>query len=375
MFSKTKSSSKKKNKTNITISEPRPSSFKGGCEFCHKRTCQAVHEDEQAELESQKFAELFNQIIKQKLQEKKERELLKLRDSKEEEEEEQEYKKKRSPKRIVLFDIVDEIHFWSRQIQEHNKYFRLGLKVPKLEKQASLLEQAWGEFATQFIDAPLAKAGIPKTKHKVFLSEEELEIVGDLPRVAYENLELLFEIQKKFQIKLLEVEEKGTWFGFIHPAYIAHTTRELKYFRAKVSTKPMTIDEEVSFWNLTNAEHASLSSVLLDPSPINWKNIKKLKKFAKAFKSLQPDWMNEEEATFIGLSLQEGDKLDLDAAIEEAKELHKENQLLKEKLDMSKKNHETLVHSIIHPELANHIVREDLRGLKTMMFIQKVRGS
>ena len=367
MFSKPRSSS--------TISEPRPSSIKkGGCQFCHKRTCQALHEEEREEdLESQRFAELFNQIIKQKLQEKKEIELLKLRESKEQEQ--KEYKKKRSSRRIILFDIVDEIHFWSRQIQEHNKYFRLGLKVPKLEKQASLLEQAWGEFATQFIDGPLAKAGIPKTKHKVFLSEEELEIVGDLPKVAYENLELLFEIQKKFQIKLLEVEEKGTWFGFIHPAYIAHTTRELKYFRAKVSTKPMTIDEEVSFWNLTNEEHASLSSVLLDPSPINWKNIKKLKKFAKSFKSLQPDWMNEEEATFIGLSLQEGDKLDLDAAIEEAKELHKENQLLKEKLDSSKKNHETLVHSIIHPELANHIVREDLRGLKTMMFIQKVRGS
>lgn len=274
---------------------------------------------------------------------------------------------------LQMFPVVDEIYFWAHQEEEHNMILELGFAAPKLKQTARDMRLRWARF-NKALDARLLKAGFEHLEAVVFLSDAEKQALGDLEPALLEELERLIEDQEAMLKRVLDFEMEGTWSGLIQPSLVGHYRRETAYFHRKVSTQPLTMDEEIAFWNVTNAEHALTTSGLLDQAPRNFETIDALRASADQLLALLPQWMTEDETkTYVGLSLEKGDALDAAAAVEAIGTQHALSQELQEELATGREAGQTLVTSAIHPALIRHIIKEELRGLGTLALIDEYR--
>lgn len=217
-----------------------------------------------------------------------------------------------------VMPIGDDVEFWSRQLSEHALFLHLGLDDKELKRRAMNLHQAWEQF----------RRG-PRP-------------VQDAIRLVMELRDLKTEVHARL--------ERGEWLGWLWPLFVDHVRREGDYFLGALQGTRLDPVTECQIWLTFMAEHAAFAAHLLDPSEAN-----RIRQALEAQGQLGAlfnacgQGVNDQL-----LSLTQRSGMDLDAYV---------NALGVGKPGGAK--------SIIHPVLAEHVVREGRRFLQTMQALQR----
>jgi hypothetical protein len=219
-------------------------------------------------------------------------------------------------------DFDDEIQFWSRQLSEHALFLQLGLVDQPLKVRASELHEMWEQF----------RKGLARMSTR---------------DAATQALALAMET-RSFKSHVLDRLSKGQWLGWIWPLFVDHTRREGDYFIGRLQHQPLDIGDECQTWLQFMAEHAAFAAHLLDPT--------------EAAKIRQAGtFISEFERLHGGCAALNGQLLDLtDKA---GKDLDQYFARLGVGTPQLK--------SIIHPVLAEHVVREGRRFLEV---VKRLKG-
>lgn len=221
------------------------------------------------------------------------------------------------------------VRFWSRQLSEHALFFNLGLEVQDLKEAAMEAHEVWEKFR-KTIPARAAQ------------DETDAVIVN--------YLELAHDL-RAMKTHVLNQLRSGKWLGWIYPSFADHVRRELDYSVALLTDGlgegEERIKTELCGWLQFMAEHAAFADHLLDADE------RQLMQEATEIQGNLEDLHGRCRSItpqLINLSDKAGKALDryftkLDANI-------------------------TKVHSIIHPVLALHVVREGRMFLQTLAEIQ-----
>lgn len=211
---------------------------------------------------------------------------------------------------------IDEIQFWSRQLSEHALFFSMGLEVEPYKSQAASLHNDWEAARAKLSGADLATAqaiaGAP-TKN---LADWQTSVIATL---------------------------ETRWLGWLSPLFWQHTMRELHYFVARAwygGWPPgTTLQENLRFMR----EHAEFAAHLLDPTARDL--IAGAVDCAKAFADVEQGCCASITPALLDLSTRAGKKLDA-------------------YLTMNPVSSSSV--GVIHPVLADHVVREGKRFLMTI---------
>jgi hypothetical protein len=217
-----------------------------------------------------------------------------------------------------VLPVADDIEFWSRQLSEHALFMQLGLDDPKLKQRCAQLHQAWEHFRRGPRQIPTA---ITLVHH---LRDLQLEVHARLAR--------------------------GEWLGWIWPLFVDHIRREGDYFLGALQGAKLDPVAEAQMWLTFMAEHAAFAAHLLDPNEAERirQALDAQGKFGDLFRECASG-LNDQL-----LSLTQRSGMDLDAYLK----------ALGVGTPAGAK-------SIIHPVLAEHVVREGQRFLGTMQALQQ----
>ncbi|XWV24661.1 hypothetical protein QJ856_gp1123 [Tupanvirus deep ocean] len=293
------------------------------------------------------------------------------------------------------FPLNDEIHFWGRQMMEHVLLLFLGLQdndadankemnrkqntsqtdvttKGQLKNQAFELFQKWKQFmASTFYDK-----GVNVTMETIFLSEDNLSKVGDIPLDRVNEL-----IQNTIDFKSLVINtlEQGRWIGWIYPALAKHMLQEAIYFKRKVNGPAFTPLEEIQFCNIHHSTEMGATAQMIDPDPAQQAIIDVVRSYAlkrmstlratgslsglESAQAFPKDWSAEEEAILQGLRPSEETNM-LMLSIRFSEELTQFADETGQKIERNE------LKSIISPALAHHIHREFARFTETLRQLQ-----
>lgn len=218
--------------------------------------------------------------------------------------------------------VADDIDFWSRQSLEHNLFMKLGLDDKSLKRRAEILHGSWENF----------RRG---------------------PRRPAEALALVQagrELKTEVHTRLMQ----GEWLGWLWPLFIDHIRREEDYFAGALQGTKLDSVTECQIWLTFMGEHAAFAAHLLDPSEAERirQALEAQGKFGELYQACGSA-MNQQL-----LSLTQRSGMDLDAYL---------NSLGVGKPGGAK--------SILHPAIADHVVREGRRFLQTMHALQQAMRS
>lgn len=216
-----------------------------------------------------------------------------------------------------LMPLADDIEFWSRQAAEHGLFMSLGLDDKTLKRRSESLHQSWENF----------RRG-PRR-------------VADAVALVQAGRELKTEVHTRLT--------QGEWLGWLWPLFVDHIRREEDYFLGALQGTQLDAKTECQIWLTWMAEHAAFAAHLLDPSEAELirQAIQMQGTLGELFRGCQST-MGEQL-----LSLTQRSGMDLDAYF---------NALGVGKPGGAK--------SIIHPGIAEHVVREGRRFLQTMQMLQ-----
>ena len=216
-----------------------------------------------------------------------------------------------------MFDVGNEIAFWSKQISDHCRFLHLGLDNKDLKSRAMDLHQQWERFQ--------AARGTPQEAVALTLKTRDFKTEVHSRLVA------------------------GEWLGWLWPLFVDHIRREGDYFLGKLQGTMLSDADECATWITFMAEHAAFAAHLLDPS-----EAARIQQAIAMLGTLNQLWkacsvsLNDQ---LLSLTTRSG--LDLDAYLKG--------------LGVGKPGG---ARSIIHPVLAEHVVREGQRFLVTINALQ-----
>ena len=292
-------------------------------------------------------------------------------------------KKQRGGTNGTNFPLLDEIHFWGRQMMEHALFLFLGLEdndnSNKLKNQAFELHQRWKNF----LGENFYNKGITVTMETVFLTPADLrKIIGNNAPVDAANK--LIKETLQFKTTVLQIIESGKWIGWIYPALAKHMIQEAKYFDRKVNGPAYTTIEEINFANYHNSDELAVTAQLIDPNPEQQAIIDVVRSYAlKKMSTLRAtgslsgldagldfpkEWTAEQEAILQGLQpTDETNLLILSLRFSE--------ELTQFADDTGKKIEKNELKSIISPILAHHVHREFVRFTETLLQLKELVSS
>lgn len=218
-------------------------------------------------------------------------------------------------------DFSDEIDFWSRQLSEHVLFVNLGLLDPALRTRAQELHQMWDAFRQ-------SRQGIPAR-----------EVSGRALALALDTRSLLVHVNERLG--------KGQWIGWLFPLFIDHLRREGDFFIDILQHKSNTPEATCKTWLVFMAEHAAFAAHLLDPTESE--KIRQATAFIGEFERLHAGCAAMNEQLMV---LTEKTGKDLDKYFSG---LGVGTPSLK---------------SIIHPVIAEHILRE---GKRFLAIVNKIK--
>jgi len=216
-----------------------------------------------------------------------------------------------------VMPLADDIDFWSRQLSEHALFMNLGLDNVDLKRRAASLHKDWEAF----------RRG---------------------PRRVNDAIVLVRRL-RAFQMEVHTRLLAGEWLGSLWPLFVDHIRREGDYFLEALQGKQVDPKTECQTWLGFMGEHAAFAASLLDQSEAE--RIQQARQFQAQFGQLFHDCGNAVGSQLSSLSEKSGQ--DLDAYF---------NSLGVGKPGGAK--------SIIHPVLAEHVVREGRRFLQTIERLQ-----
>jgi len=218
-------------------------------------------------------------------------------------------------------DFNDEIDFWSRQLSEHALFVHLGLLDMPLRTRAQELHEQW-ELYRQ------SRKGLPTR-----------EIAGRALGLAMDTRSFLGHVYERLG--------KGQWIGWLFPLFIDHIRREGDYFIEVLQHKPQEPEVVCKNWLVFMAEHAAFAAHLLDP--VESAKIRQATAFIGQFEKLHAGCaaMNEQLLSLTEKTGKELDQYFAGLGVGTAK-----------------------LKSIIHPALAEHILRE---GRRFLMIVDRIK--
>lgn len=216
-----------------------------------------------------------------------------------------------------MMPVADDIEFWGRQESEHMLFMSLGLVDKDLKRRAEGLHNSWEAF----------RRG---------------------PRRVNDAIPLVLTTQE-FKAQVLTRLNNGEFLGWLFPLFVDHIRREGDYFLAALRGQKFDSCTEAQIWLTFMAEHSAFAAHLLDPSEAE--EIRKALELQSQLGALFHNCGSALSDQFKALTMKSGQ--DLDAYF---------NSLGIGKPDGAK--------SVIHPLLAEHVVREGRRFLQTMQMLQ-----
>lgn len=214
-------------------------------------------------------------------------------------------------------DPLDDIRFWSHQLSEHALFFSLGLEVEPYKAQAAALHSDWEK-------ARAALEGV-----------SDLVAAREIASAPTKNL-------SDWQIGVA-AELQNKWLGWLPPLFWDHTLRELRYFVARAwynGWEPgTTLLANLQFMR----EHAEFAAHLLDPTQHDL--ITQAKNAAQSFASIERNCCAALTPAILDLSAKAGQALDA---------------------YLTDNPVSSPARGVIHPVLADHVVREGKRFLETL---------
>lgn len=219
-----------------------------------------------------------------------------------------------------------EVHFWSRQLSEHALFLSLGLEQRDLRRAAAAARESWETF-----------------RRRVFTDGW---LVVPLSVVVPEVLRLCAAL-RALKTEVYDRSTRGEWLGWLFPTFVEHTRRELDLFvehlNEGLAGRPMRAPDELCRWLRFMAEHAAFAAHLLDPTEavLIRQAVSRMGEFTELHASCAST-----TPQLVELSKRAGRELDL-------------------YFTQSGIGTPT-VRSVIHPVLAEHVVREGRRFLYTL---------
>ena len=202
--------------------------------------------------------------------------------------------------------IRDDVTFWlADQDREHNLFFALGVEEPAFRAEAQRLYDAYSQ-----------------------------------QRGSIEELLALAGPSQDLKQRLIEVSN-NRWIGWLFPLFYEHVKREIDYALTRIQ-RDLSAEEELCFWTQIGAEHAAMAAQLLDPT----EHDAVLEGFRQAgnFSQLHDACQQQVMPAFVEMTRRAAAELDAYAKIAASGQ----------------------VKSVIHPVLAQHIIREGQRFLQLL---------
>ena len=213
--------------------------------------------------------------------------------------------------------IADDIDFWSRQLSEHALFMQLGLDDKRLKGIAERLHNDW----------ELYRSG-PRS-------------IGDAITLVRSTRDFKMDVHARLIA--------GEWLGWLWPLFVDHIRREGDYLLGKLQGQRLSDADECATWITFMGDHAAFAMHLLDPSEAA--RISQALALLGNFNRLWQGCGTSLNQQLLSLTTRSG--LDLDAYLKS--------------LDIGKPGG---ARSIIHPVLAEHVVREGQRFLMTLSALQ-----
>ena len=204
--------------------------------------------------------------------------------------------------------IRDDVNFWlGDQDREHNLFLALGVEEPGFRAEAERLYQA-------------------------YTAAQQRGSIDELLSIAPASQDLK---------QRLSEASRNRWVGWLFPVFYDHIKREIDYALTRVQ-RDLMAQEEMCFWTQIGAEHAAMAAHLLDPT----EHAAVLEGFRQAgnLTKLHEACSQQVMPAFIELSRQAAAELDAYA----------------------KTAASGAVKSVIHPTLAQHILREGQRFMQLL---------
>lgn len=219
-------------------------------------------------------------------------------------------------------DYNDEIEFWSRQLSEHALFAHLGILDQALRVRALELHQQWEAYRKMRKNLP------------------PLDASAQALALALETRGFLMHVYDRLS--------KGQWIGWLWPLFIDHIRREGDWFIDIMQHKAHDGVSTCKTWIVFMAEHAAFAAHLLDPTEAA--KIRQATTYIGEFERLHGgcNAMNEQLLT---MTTKAGTELD-----QYFSQLGVGGPQLK---------------SIIHPALAEHVVRE---GRRFLTVVEKLKN-
>ena len=162
------------------------------------------------------------------------------------------------------------------------------------------------------------------------------------------NIDELVRLSSPSQILKTEAfnASQKQWIGWLFPIFYDHIRREIDYAITKIN-RPVTPQEEICFWTQIGAEHAAMAAHLLDPTE------KIAFQDAMARNAIMENIHSSCAAQIMPsvVALTERAARDLDNFFMSVQQ--------------------TKPKSVIHPVLADHIIREGRRFVQTMEMMSR----
>ena len=219
----------------------------------------------------------------------------------------------------MLLDPLDDIVFWSRQLSEHALFLSIGLEVEPWRTRAAQMHERWEAVRAQ-MPATLARA--------------QIAISGPIQDL------------RALKVDVYTTLESGRWLGWLFPLFVDHTRRELDYFTQRVFYGGYDASTTTCVNLAFMREHALFAAQLCDPTEATL--MKEAADFAGQFAVLQGG-CSAVGAQFLDMTIRAGDALDQFFT----------------GAPLTQKGA-----SVIHPVLAEHVVREGRRFTETMRALQ-----
>ena len=258
---------------------------------------------------------------------------------------------------VFVTRSLDEIRFWSRIMKEHSLFLKLGFRC----EDTRLINDA-NHFYSLF-------ESIESRSH-AFSTKTDPETIRQFNKEVYNAASQIFTFKRMVLGLILECKLPG---ANNFPLLVDHISREANYFRNRLAElnsgqlEPLPdaiIDENVFFLRIM-ADHAKFISHLLDPSERNF--VEQARNFSHDFDQLlfqarDLDSMRPQSQTIPLL----GEFLDQNRV--SVKSLRDFKKTARELIEACK------IKSIIHPLLADHVLREAERFLFIIdMFEQSLK--
>jgi hypothetical protein len=270
------------------------------------------------------------------------------------------------------FPVVDEIHFWGRQMMEHAFFLYLGLENESLKSDAHKLYQKWENFMDKMFYTKINVA-----KDTVFLTEQNLvKLKQELVEQALvDETKALINETSAFKENVIKILGEGEWIGWIYPSLAKHMLQETEYFYKKINGQNFTTIEEISFSNNHHSGELAVTAQLIDPNPDQQPIIDIVRSYAlkkmstlkttgsatglESSQTFPKTWTPEEEAVLQGSRPGEETNLLILS-------LRFSEELAEFAKDTGDKIKDKKLESVISPVLANHVHREFVRFTETL---------